>query len=258
MPPTNEMMQKAMECLSKVKLVKFTADRTTIIPGHTETMLNWEVTVPRECRIKIVLNNETVAKKAGKKVAPLSNTTYRLEALIYSLRKTLGTIHINVDTSSCSIKEIPESVIATLVKQEVNANIIKFSSYKVKKRRETQVEVEPSGIIVRIRLKADIPNFPDPDLDVDAKIAIGLTSDRKVWVTYKSFAVDIDFPWYVHVGTVGLSFIAEKIVEDLIENKIKKSLLEEVKKKLDSSISQSNGTIAAIITKQDKVVITIC
>ena len=68
MPPTPQMIQKAIECLGNTTS-NFTASPTTIQPGHAST-LQWNVTTPPGCGVQLLLNNSLVQKAGTRSVAP--------------------------------------------------------------------------------------------------------------------------------------------------------------------------------------------
>jgi len=262
MPPTQEMIRKAILCFGQMRLVKFTADKTQITPGE-EVKLSWEVTLPDDCRVTIQLNGVDAGRKSSRIVSPVSNITYRLEARAAGMGRMLGTIQIQVDTSNCTQNEIEEATIAPLVVQNINTSIDEYNNvatdkYKVYKRREAQVEVESTGIIIRLRLKIEVPNFSNPDLDIDAKIAVGVAADGRVLAFYRSFAVDVDWPWWVTGISLGISDFIEVVVESYIEKELKNTILTSLKSNLESAAELYGGTISSVETAQDKIIITTC
>ncbi len=208
MPPTDEMRENALLCLSQLQVIQFSADKTSIIAGEGGVTISWEVKLPPGCHVSIQLNSVNVPRKSTRHFNPIRSLSFRLVARAAGILKNLGTIQVIVDASSCSQTEIPESTIATLIEQNVTTGIAEYNlttDNKISERRSTQVAIEPSGIILRLRLSVDINNFWDPDIDIDAKIGVGVGADGTILMYYKSFSVDVDWPWFVTGLSLGIS-----------------------------------------------------
>lgn len=258
---TQDMILEAAACASEFKLISFTATPANSLPGQPVT-LRWNINKTGNCTGRIKLNGITVPMDGSRVVNPLSDITY---SLVVSTRcnvsRTLGRVRIDVNDSSCRLIPIPESAVRSQVISAVDSKIQEFnqtSSNDLSKRSETKVEVDPSGISIKVRLKAAINNFPDPDLNVDMKIGVGVGPGNTVVVFYKSFSVDVDWPWWVTAITLGITAIVEHIVENIIEDKIKNGILDALKTQINAVTSQIPGTLAGIETLQDEVRIKIC
>jgi hypothetical protein len=251
----------ALGCLDDVRVVSFTADRTQVRPGDGGAQLSWEVFIPAGCNVTLALNGARVSNTSSMRVNPVQDITYQLIARLNLQFKPIGSVSIAVDNSDCSVTEIPESVVASQVQQSVDESIRDYNNNpdtenKVSKRRETQVEVERDGIVLRLRLKLQINNFFDPDIDIDAKIAIRVSAEGRPVVFYRSFSVDVDWPWWVTGITLGITKIVEEFLDNLVQNQLKPKLLNDFKQNIEDQIS--GQTIGAIETVQDAVLITIC
>src|SRR4029450_218358 len=149
-------------------LVSFAADRTAIRAGESVT-ISWNVDIPGHWALSVRLNHTQVPKQGSRKIRPFCAVSYRLDVGAAGLSKFLGLVNVAVDASSCVQREIPEDVVRPEVLASVDASLPDYNAnpenkdHKVSKRRETVVEIEPDGIVLRLRLKLAINNFFDPD-----------------------------------------------------------------------------------------------
>jgi hypothetical protein len=262
MPPTEEMIRKAIECLGGTNLVRFSADKTSVRAGEAVT-ISWDVDVPSTCGLSVRLNFAQVPKSGSRVIHPVRPVSYRLDAGASSVSKLLGVVNIDVDSSNCSLIEIPEDLVRPGVLQSVDEEIAAYnadpdnSGRKASKRRETVFEIEPDGLVVKLRLKIALNNFFDPDVDVDAKIAVGVSPEGKPLAFYRSFSVDVDWPWWVTGITLGISKIVEEFADGLVEGQLKTRILEGLKEDLEARVGRL-GTVGSVETAQDKILATVC
>ena len=197
-----------------------------------------------------------------KVVNPLSDTTFSITlATACNITRTLGRVSVDVNESSCRITSINESLVRTQVINAVDASIQEFnatSGNDLSKRTQTQVEVDATGITVRLRLSAAINNFPDPDLNVDMKIGVGVGPGNTVSVFYRSFAVDVDWPFFVTAISLGITKIVESIAEGQIEGKIKGQILETLRTQINAAAKLIPGVLASVQTLQDELRVKVC
>jgi len=256
------MIRKAVECLGETSLVHFSADKTSVRAGEAVT-ISWEVATPAHCALSVRLNNAQVPKKGSRVVKPVGPVSYRLSCGAASVSKFLGVVNIAVDSSNCTQVEIPEDLIRPGVIDSVDQSLDEYNAdpknedSKVSKRRETVFEVEPDGIVLRLRLKVAVNNFFNPDVDVDAKIAVGVSAEGRVLAFYRSFSVDVDWPWWVTGITLGISKIIEEFKDGTVEGKLKDKILNDFRADIQAKV-QAFGIVGAIDTVQDKVIATVC
>jgi hypothetical protein len=180
-----------------------------------------------------------------------------------SVSKLLGVVNIAVDSSNCTEVEIPEDLVRPGVIRSVDDSLAEYNANpdnedsQVTKRRQTVFEVEPDGIVLRLRLKVEVNNFFDPDVDVDAKIALGVSPEGQVLAFYRSFAVDVDWPWWVTGLTLGVTKIIEEFKDGTVERKLKNEILNDFRADIQARVD-AFGTVGAIETVQDKVIVTVC
>jgi hypothetical protein len=261
MPCTPDMIEKALECASEFRLTSFTATPTNVTPGQAVT-LKWATAHGGQCAASFRINGITVPASGSKTVNPLADSTYTLSLhTLCNITRTLGRVTVDVNESSCRLTSIGESLVRAQVITVVDASIKEFnasSSNDLSKRTETQVEVDPQGISIKLRLKAAINNFPDPDLNIDMKIGLGVGPGNTVSVFYRSFSVDVDWPWWVTSISLGITKIVEEIVEGMIQGKIKNKILEALKTQLTNAAKQIPGVLTSIETLQDELRLKIC
>ncbi|HZW11122.1 MAG TPA: hypothetical protein VFF69_14565 [Phycisphaerales bacterium] len=263
MPPTEEMIDRAAQCMGETRLVRFAADRTSVQAGETVT-ISWKVEMPGACRLSVRLNHAQVAREGSMTIRPVRGVSYRLDVAGAGLTKSLGIVNVSVDASSCVQREIPEDLVRPEVLASVAASLAEYNAdpenkdHKVSTRREPTVEIEPDGIVLRLRLKLAINNFFDPDIDVDARIDVGMSPEGKVLAFYRSFAVDVDWPWWVTGITLGISKIVEEFVDGAIESVMKSRIVDDLRSGLQSRLDDLGQTIGSLDTAQDAILVTVC
>jgi hypothetical protein len=263
MPPTREMIEKAAECLGETRLVSFAASRTAIQAGEPVT-ISWNVDIPGRCALSVRLNHTQVPKQGSRTIRPVRGVSYRLDVGGAGLSKFLGLVNVEVDASSCALREIPESLVRPEVLASVDESLAEYNAnpdnkdHKVTKRRETVVEIEPAGILLRLRLKLAINNFFDPDVDVDARIGIGMSPEGKVVAFYKSFAVDVDWPWWVTGITLGITKIVEEFLDGMVESAMKNRIVNDLRSGFQARLDGLGGTVGSLETAQDMILVTLC
>ena len=259
MPCTEQMIDNAIERSLNVKLNSFTASPNNVTPGANVT-LNWSVANANGVTLK--LNGVTIPANGSKTVTPISDTQFRIIAECgCNIRKTLGSLLVNVNEASCRQIPIPESIVRSLIIAEINSQISQHnssSSNDLSKRTETVVEVDSTGVLIKMRFKIAINNAPDPDLNIDMKIGMGVSPGNNISLFYKSFSSDIDWPWWFDVVSLGITKIIENILEDRIEGKLKPAILNGMRTKITQTASGIPGVITQITPVQDAIQLTIC
>lgn len=259
MPCTPQMIDNAIERSGNVKLNSFTASPNNVKPGSAVT-LNWSVANATGVTLK--LNGVTISANGSRTVTPIADTQFRIIAECgCNIRKTLGSLLVNVNESSCRQIPIAESIVRTLIINEVNSQISQHnatSSNDLTKRSETVVEIDPTGILIKLRFKIAINNAPDPDLNIDMKIGMGVSPGNNISLFYKNYSTDLDWPWWFDVVSLGITKIIENILEDRIEGKLKPAILNGMRTKIAQTASGIPGVITQITPVQDAIQLTIC
>jgi hypothetical protein len=255
--PGRPIDEHALECLAETQLVSFTASPSSVPPFGGSVTLKWSVKPPSGCSPAVRLNGQSVAASGSRQVQPSVSTRYSLTAAIGGLTKSLGGVTVNVDTAACVTQGVPESLVRGQVRQAVDA--LDAAEGRISQRSPARVEVDANGISVGLRLKVAIDNFADPDLDVDATIGLQVR-DRRAEAFYRSFSVDLDWPWWVTALTAGVSKIVEEIIEDKIEGQLKPAILAGLEAQLDTLVDQIPGSLAlhSVQFAPDEIRVTVC
>mgnify|MGYP000218047527 CR=1 FL=1 len=231
MPLDKEMIEKAIQCLDSTTVNSFTATPSTIRPGVAST-LKWEVTAPVSCGVNLFLNNSSVSKTGSRSVAPTNTTTYRLVGKMGIIERILGTVTVSVDKSQCFIQSIDEATVRQMLQSLIESNL---AGSPLRQRSPANVEIDRKGIAVKLRLKVSVPNFFDPDLNIDIVIGVSAASNSAV-VSYRSYSNDLDWPWWVTGITLGITKLIEEVIESRIERGVKPLILQKLKEQIDSFI----------------------
>src|SRR5262245_10561090 len=115
MPPTQDQIDKAVETLGDIELKSFTAEPRNPLPLNDVT-LRWEATKPSgpaATHVVFKLQGLKVANSGTRTVRPVRPAIFTLSAEAFTVRKTLGTVLVNVDLSHCSVNSIDEVELLT-------------------------------------------------------------------------------------------------------------------------------------------------
>lgn len=259
MPCTQQMIENAIERSQNVTKNSFTASPNNVKPGAAVN-LNWSIA--NATGVTLRLNGAIISANGSRTVTPIADTQFKIVAECgCNVTKTLGTLLVNVDESSCRQTQIPESIVRTLIISEVNSQISQHnasSSNDLTKRTETVVEVDSTGIIIKMRFKIAINNAPDPDLNIDMKIGMGVSPGNVISVFYKSYSTDVNWPWWFDAITLGITKIIENVLEDRIESKLKPAILTGMRTKIAQTASAIPGVLTQITPVTDAIQLTIC
>jgi hypothetical protein len=192
----DEQEQSDRAILRAVRVVSFTAAPSSIDPFQRST-LTWDVRAPStHPPIRITLSGGSVTAagaRGSREVSPLSTTGYRLTAAKGGTSRLLATEHVLVDTTGCLTQTISEAQIYNQVSAAINAILAEHK--QLSRRRADRVTIEHDGLHLAIRLKADIPNVADPDVDVDATVSFRAHAGSLRW-RFERYSFDLDFPWW--------------------------------------------------------------
>jgi hypothetical protein len=255
--PDPEPDDDALECLAKVTVGSFTATPTTVPPFGGSATLRWGVTVPSGCVVGIKLNGTPVGRSGSQEVHPAITTTYTLVAALRGLTRVLKSVSVRVDTSACVTRSVPESLIRSQVRSAVAE--LDAAESRLSQRSDPSVEIDADGIHVALRFKLAIDNFADPNIDVDFTIGLRVRNGS-VEPFYKSFAVDVDWPWWVTVITAGVSKIVEEFIDGRIEARLKPAILAAVKEQIDDLVDQIPGDLRlhSLSLAENEIRVTVC
>ena len=255
MAPTEEMIEKAVECLDETAVNSFTASPATVRPGQAST-LNWRVATSQGCGVQLFLNNSTVSKTGTRSVEPTTTTTYRLVGKMSTLQRTLGTVTVAVDTSRCFIQSVEEEAVRQMLRSLIQANL---AGSPLSLRSPANVEIDRNGIAVKLRLKVAVPNFFDPDLNIDMVIGVR-AANNNVLVSYRSYSNDVDWPWWVTGITLGITEFIEESLESRIERQVKPLILQKLKEQIDSFLRLIPPThrLQSLTTEADEIRALVC
>jgi hypothetical protein len=247
----------AIECLAGTQLKSFRASTTTIKPFQGPVTLSWSTDVPAGCRVAFKINGRTVNRSGSLQVLPAVDTTYRLTASVRGASKVLGSIAVDVDTSACVNGEVPESILRGQVGQSLAS--FEADSDRAYDLSLDSFEIDNTGIHVSVDMKLEIDKFADPDVDVD--FVIGLTVDEGVvHPYYRTFTVDVDWPWYITTVTLGVTKIIEEFLDDRVEGEMKPAVLQEIQGAIDDLVAllPNDMKIHTISLTEDAVLVTAC
>lgn len=233
--PGPDIDDDTLECLANTRATSFSASSTTTAPFGPPVTLRWSVASPSTCGVAVRLNGAAVARSGSMQVQPTVTTRYTLTARTGGLNKSLGSVTVTVDTSACVTVPVPESLVRDQIRDVIDT--IDAATAEISQRSAAKVEVVNGGISVALRLKAAVNNFADPDLNVDFTIGLRMRNGA-VEPFYKSFSVEVDWPWWVTVVTLGVSEFVEGLIADKIDDAARPLVLQAVKQLIDGMLAQ--------------------
>ena len=203
-----EVSERALEILEEVTLHHFTADPTGILPFGSST-LSWRVDGPAGFHVK--LNVTTVARIGTRVVQPTESVTYRLYAHAGPHSKFLGLVAVTVNLAQCRSAEngFVVQLLGNALQEGIDArNDIYFRAVSRRNAlgRVTfvpsvpEVSIAPDRVRFILKLGGRVDWFPDPDIDVDARFGLTVSSDfpvgRSIVPTNEDIKVKASLPFY--------------------------------------------------------------
>jgi hypothetical protein len=249
--------QQALERLRGVR-VQFSAKPTGIRPFDSGSTLTWIIT-PTEGSGSVIfrLNGSVITPKGTIGVHPPETTEYCIEGAVAGARMVLARTTVSVVTDHCIRIAVPEQTIRRLLQEAIDD--VRASTPIVTQRRPASVEVDARGIHVRAFLRIAIENAPDPDLDIDGVLGLGV-EEGIVHVFFRRFSVDLDSPRWFTLASAGLSKIAEQPMEALITDNLKPMLLRKAQDMIQGHLRMipSGFRLYRIDSAPDELTVTVC
>jgi hypothetical protein len=182
-----------VDLLDEVSLTSFTATPAAIQPFGA-SVLSWSVKAPKAVRVK--LNGLTVSQTGSQTAQPAATTTYRLSAHAGQASRTLGTVQVTVDRSTCESWEFnnPRATLESPVKASINNDEELYFS-TVLGLPALVISFSPGRIRLQLRLKKSQDWFPDPSIYIDASFGLQV-QDGRLEPSAAQVSVDISVPWY--------------------------------------------------------------
>lgn len=180
-----------LDTLDEVSLESFTAQPTNIGPFGA-SVLTWSVTGPSG-GFNVKLNSQTVPKTSTQVVHPTSNALFRLSAHARQASKPLGSVTVTVDRTSCVTYDIanPQSAIRAPLRRGISQS----DDLYFRSDPGLSVTFSPGRILIKLRLKKEVNNFPNPDVDIDTSFGLAVNNGVLEPIA-EQISVDISFPWW--------------------------------------------------------------
>ena len=258
MPEPEVVIEKKLECLRQTDVISFTAEPATVRSGVPST-LRWEVKLPSKgCSVQLRLNGSTIPKSGSRTVTPSRTTNFSITARQGSAEGSLATATVNVDTSDCFFQTYAESALRTEINKLIDSNL-DLKESPLSKRSPTQIEVDRDGIRIKLRLKLDVPNFFDPNVDVDMLLRLRATNNDIV-VSFGSYSSDVDWPFWVTGITLGITEFVDNVIRTRINRQLKPLILEKVKAEIDKKLMEIPPThaLSDLTTESNLIRAQIC
>ena len=249
--------RQALERLRGVR-IQFSAEPPEIRPFDSGATLTWTIT-PLEDSGSVIfrLNGSVITPKGAIGVHPPETTEYCIEGVVAGARMILARTTVTVVTDHCIRIAVPEQTIRRLLQEGIDD--VRAGTPLLTQRRPASVEANARGIHVRAFLKIAIANAPDPDLDIDGLLGLGV-EDGAVRVFFRRFSVDLDSPRWFTLASAGLSKIAEQPMEALITDNLKPMLLRKAEEMIESQLRMipPGFRLYRIDTGPDELTVIVC
>lgn len=191
LPQDDTLDDDAIAILAEVELHKLTATPGTITP-FAASRIEWEVSGPPG--FSVLLESKHVARVGEQTVTPLSTRPFRLRARAGVLTRVLGTVTVTVDDGACKIIPVPNHFLLTQVQEGIGQILAELPG--TTRRRPDVVTVDQTGLGMKLALKQVVPNFPNPDVDVEAHWRYR-AADGGLFADFDELTVSVSFPWWV-------------------------------------------------------------
>jgi hypothetical protein len=207
MAQTQDMQDNNIDQLETAALGHFTATPAAIGPfGNSE--LSWSVTGTGAFRVE--LNGTQVGRSGKQTVRPMVTTPYRLEAHAGTAVKTLATVTLQVDTSSCALVQSsftdPRAEFLTFVTNAVLGSDPTLSIPPPDPSRnrgqpithEPTIELHPGYMRIVMHLTKSVADVPDPRIDVVIECGLQIDQDTgALQAINPSVQGSVNEPWWV-------------------------------------------------------------
>ena len=107
-----------------------------------------------------------------------------------SAEVSLATATVNVNTNGCFFLTYAESALREEINKLIDSNL-DLEESPLSKRSPTQIKVNRDGIRIKLRLKLDVPNFFDPNVDVNMLLRLR-ANNNDIVVSVGSYSSDVD------------------------------------------------------------------
>jgi hypothetical protein len=233
----DEADDRASELLNQVNLITFQAAPQELQPFES-TVLRWNVEAPSGVQIK--LNGESVAKSGRRAIQPDSTQTYRLYARVPRASRFLGSVTVSVNVSQCESRDstIIDELLVTALKQEIENNEeVYFRLIQIRGENglrqyvqsQPEVTMTTGRIRFNLKLEAEVNNFPNPAIDIDASFglkvvpsaspSVELFPRTELAATDVALNVNVSFPWEAYL--VPGASVALPIAADMAEDRVR-------------------------------------
>jgi hypothetical protein len=109
-------------------------------------------------------------------------------------------------------------------------------------RRVEITRKDQDSINIDLDLAFDVKNAPDPEIDVDVEIGFHcFYADPDVNLAVPKWDVDVNFPTWLVVATGGLSWVANHVVNVIVDKKLRS--VDDIRQQLVQQVNQQLGQV---------------
>jgi hypothetical protein len=275
MPPTQEAIDKAIEKLSQLKLEEFTANPDRVRP-FGDAILSWRISGPTD--LEITLNGRIVPMQGSQVVQPEVTAAHTLVGQKSTMRQILGQRTITVEAEDCFAITVTEAEVRTNIQNSIHdeygddgKDVEKFGiNFTLTLTRPAKIEVDATGVSIKIALNVGIPNFWDATLDVDALVILTAQGGRAKAI-FRHFNSDFDLPIEAYIaggalaglGGVGITKIIEELMDSEVGPTVRTNVSEKIQETLDQHtallrLTHPGSRLFTLTTAQNRVIAMLC
>jgi hypothetical protein len=172
---------------------------------------------------------------------------------------------VEVDTDSCKAIGISEHIVSGLIAGAIDDFMDKLNAdgnIRFRRKRPESVEIDQSGIHIKVSLEVKLDDLPNPDLYVETTLRLWAENGEPKYAL-NNYNADLNFPWWADLVILSslpgwlFSAIADEVVEGTIRHRLA-TVIEDFLTMLENITGSIGHRILSITTDTDLLNFTIC
>src|SRR5262249_34135287 len=243
-PPMDPDELKQIQMLAEAVLVSFSASPNPIPPfGRAE--LRWEVRMPTTMLPGVYVEvhlyegggDELVMTQGTRRVTPYGETKFAIYLKSPKAQRHLGTVSVTVDLGSCRmVKAATGLFVIPQIKAEAEKPFPSGGDVTLRGGGAT-VDIGINSFVVDIPLKASVPNWFDPDIDVTMGFNLG-AENGQLQAKHNLAKTDVSQGTLSTILSVGCASKVAEAVEATSDGYLKNSVGPEVARRMRDGIQR--------------------
>jgi hypothetical protein len=180
--------------------------------------------------------------------------TFKLEAKAYVLRKTLGSVTVDLNDSECQTQAIDEGSVTTFLREAVQIMVRGNTALKIRGEGGHATITVTGGLTLHVTLEIDVPNWFNADADIDFHYRVFLdytSAARNVRVTPSGVGLDVSWHFLEHVLSLGCTGAVQGALEHVMQPLLKETFGTQVGTLVRLSLQQGTETFIELLNAVD-------